>query len=564
MGIARHFASIAGGVFGARQVHYRRAGNGPAVLLLHQSPMSSRDLLPVIERWQSEFTLIAPDTPGYGLSDPFGREPVTMDDIADGVIELLDALGIERIAAYGFHTGAMIAGALAARHPQRLSCAVANGYVVMGEAERADFLAHYLPRFEPRWDGSHLTWLWARLREQTIFFPWYRASQATRMRYDVPKTVTLRDNVNEFLRAGDHYRVAYHAAFAFESLGALRAAAVPTLVTAASHDPLHASLALLAQESLPGTVELRSGGDLEGTLATARDFLRRHAAPPPPAPVPAGALPGRLHSEFVQVTGGQLRLRRAGSAEQPQLLLLHGADGSSATLAPLAQELAGARHVLAPDLPGHGDSDGIVADHEVGPLRYAEVLRQALVVAGAESVAICGFGLGGAVGLELARLAPGLVRRLLLVDPVLAEPALLAELRARYAPPLEANWYGGYLLQAWHLVRDQALFWPWYARNREHVVPGEPQVDPASVHARVCNLLNDPQRWRLAQLAEFDYPLAAALAQCAVPVALGRSPAAANPAALEAFAARHAPPRCIELPHAAAARAVQLLAWLDH
>ena len=222
MGITRHFVSIGGGVFGARQVHYRRAGNGPAVLLLHQSPMSSRDLLPVIERWQSEFTLIAPDTPGYGLSDPFGREPVTMEEIADGVIELLDALGIDRVAVYGFHTGAMIVGALASRHPQRLSCAVANGYVVMDEAARADFLAHYLPRFEPRWDGGHLSWLWARLREQTIFFPWYRASQATRMRYDVPKTVTLRDNANEFLRAGDHYRVAYHAAFAFESVGALR------------------------------------------------------------------------------------------------------------------------------------------------------------------------------------------------------------------------------------------------------------------------------------------------------------------------------------------------------
>lgn len=564
MGITRHFVSIGGGVFGARQVHYRRAGSGPAVLLLHQSPMSSRDLLPVIERWQAEFTLIAPDTPGYGLSDPFGREPVTMEEIADGVIELLDALGIGRIAVYGFHTGAMIVGALASRHPGRLSCAVANGYVVMGDAARADFLAHYLPRFEPRWDGGHLSWLWARLREQTIFFPWYRASQATRMRYDVPTTVTLRDNANEFLRAGDHYRVAYHAAFAFESVGALRKAAVPTLVTAATHDPLHSSLALLATESLAGAVELRSGGDLEGTLATARDFLRRHAAPPPPTPVRSEPLQGRLHSEFVHVTGGQLRVRRGGAGDRPPVLLLHEADGSSATLAPLALAIAATRRVLVPDLPGHGDSDGIVAAHEVGPLRYAEVLRQALDVLGDPPVEVCGFGLGGAVGLELARLAPTLVRQLVIVDPVLADPALLEELRARYAPPIEPNWYGGHLLQAWHIVRDQALFWPWYARNREHIVPGEPQVDPQSVHARVRNLLNDPQRWRLARLAEFDYELAAALARCPTPVALARSPAAPDPAALEAFAAQHAARRCVELPHPPAACAARLLACLDH
>jgi pimeloyl-ACP methyl ester carboxylesterase len=563
VGISRHFASIAGGVFGARQVHYRRAGSGPAVLLLHQSPMSSRDMLPVIERWQAEFTLIAPDTPGYGLSDPFGREPVTIEEIADGVIELLDALGIGRIAVYGFHTGAMIAGALAARHPDRLSCAVANGYVVMDEAARADFLAHYLPRFEPRWDGGHLSWLWARLREQSIFFPWYRAAQATRMRSDVPKTVTLRDSANQFLRAGDNYRVAYHAAFAFESVGALTKVAVPTLVTAATHDPLHAGLALLARESLSGAVELRSGGDLEGTYTTARDFLRRHAAPAPPAPVRSEPLPGRLDRAYVHVTGGQMCLRRGGSGDRPALLLLHEADGSSATLAPLALALASMRRVLVPDLPGHGDSDGLVADHEVGPQRYADVLRQAVDVLGDNQVDVCGFGLGGAVALELARLAPGRVRRLVVVDPVLADPDLLAEMRARYAPPIEANWYGGHLLHAWHLLRDQALFRPWYARNRAHIVPGEPQVDPVTVHQRVCNLLNDPQRWRLAQLAEFDYPLTAALARCPVPVALAHTPATPDTSAIEALAAQHASLGCIGLPHAPEARATRLLACLD-
>jgi 2-hydroxy-6-oxonona-2,4-dienedioate hydrolase len=51
------------------------------------------------------------------------------------VVEFMDALGVARTAVYGFHTGAMIALALAARHPQRISCAVANGVVLPRRCE---------------------------------------------------------------------------------------------------------------------------------------------------------------------------------------------------------------------------------------------------------------------------------------------------------------------------------------------------------------------------------------------------------------------------------------------
>lgn len=170
--ITRHFATITGGRWGARQVHYRRAGSGPVVLCLHQSPLSSRDMLATLARWHPHFTCIAPDTPGFGLSDPLGVPRAEMTDFADAVVEFMDALGIARAAVYGFHTGAMITLALAAHHPQRIACAVANGVVLLTEQERADMVEHYLPPLLPAWDGSHLAWLWARLREQTIFFPW--------------------------------------------------------------------------------------------------------------------------------------------------------------------------------------------------------------------------------------------------------------------------------------------------------------------------------------------------------------------------------------------------------
>ena len=42
--VRRHFVTVNGD----RQVHYRRAGKGPAVVLLHQSPTSSREHVPLI------------------------------------------------------------------------------------------------------------------------------------------------------------------------------------------------------------------------------------------------------------------------------------------------------------------------------------------------------------------------------------------------------------------------------------------------------------------------------------------------------------------------------------
>ena len=97
--ITRHFATIPQGRFGPRQVHYRRVGKGPVVICFHQSPMSSRDMIATMQRWQEHFTCIAPDSPGFGLSDPLGVAQAEMSDFADAAIEFMDAIGVERAAA---------------------------------------------------------------------------------------------------------------------------------------------------------------------------------------------------------------------------------------------------------------------------------------------------------------------------------------------------------------------------------------------------------------------------------------------------------------------------------
>lgn len=202
--VSRHFVTI-DGRWGPRQVHYRRAGAGPAVLLLHQSPQSSREMVDLMRRWALHFTLIAPDTPGYGSSDPLGPAIVPIADFAAATLEFADAIGIRRFGVYGYHTGASVGAWLAAANAERVSALAANGLVQLTDAERSNILGKYLPPLVPSWDGSHLAWLWARVREQTVFFPWHERSAATRMDFDMPEPNRLHASLMEFLRAGDHY-----------------------------------------------------------------------------------------------------------------------------------------------------------------------------------------------------------------------------------------------------------------------------------------------------------------------------------------------------------------------
>src|SRR5690242_17328012 len=101
------------------QIHYRREGSGPTLLLLSASGRSSRMFTRLVPLIASRFDAIALDTPGFGGSDPL-PEGTTIEQIAEAFVAVLDQLGIERPHVYGLHTGNKIATAMAARWPARI------------------------------------------------------------------------------------------------------------------------------------------------------------------------------------------------------------------------------------------------------------------------------------------------------------------------------------------------------------------------------------------------------------------------------------------------------------
>ena len=353
--ITRAYVAVDG-----RPVHLRLAGKGRPLLLLHQSPRSSAELEPLIKALANRYLVIAPDTPGNGLSAPLARRDPEIEPFADNIAGVLTALGIGRAGVYGYHTGAAVAAAFALRHPQRAAFAVLNGLPGFNASERADLLARYLPPFVPHWDGSHLAWLWARLREQTIHFPWYEARPEARMDFDPPPPEALQEAVLDVLMAGDHYRDAYGAAFRMDGTALLPHLQMPTAVVATARDPLRPHLARCTVHATSIVIqELQPGQEPVEALI---DHMAEMSGLASATPVQ----PGMDSHGYVGPAGAQLHVLRfapaKGNEKQAPLLLLDGRHGSGHVLARVAQAAARSRTVLVPCLPGCGMSEDTEAD----------------------------------------------------------------------------------------------------------------------------------------------------------------------------------------------------------
>ena len=100
-------------------IHYRAAGSGKAIVLLHINQQSSALYLELMEALRPSLRAVAIDYPSHGMSDHISFQP-TIADYARCVIEVLDALRIERASVLGEATGAAVAIELAGAFPERV------------------------------------------------------------------------------------------------------------------------------------------------------------------------------------------------------------------------------------------------------------------------------------------------------------------------------------------------------------------------------------------------------------------------------------------------------------
>lgn len=197
------------------QLHLRRAvpqqtaGVAAPIVLLHQTPLSGRmfsELLPELARSR---LVLAPDTPGYGESSG----PAAMPSVADYAEALHDVIADQKepVDLVGYHTGALLAAEIAARHPQSVRRLVLISMPLF-DAERRAALRTVTPLAE---DGSALLAEWKST--MSVRPVGQSLEQAARL-------------VAEKQRAGSRASQAMAALAAYDATPMLRSIRVPTVL----------------------------------------------------------------------------------------------------------------------------------------------------------------------------------------------------------------------------------------------------------------------------------------------------------------------------------------------
>lgn len=103
-----------------RKLRCQEAGSGPPLILIHAFPLSSDLFRPQLEAPPPGFRLIAPDLRGLGGS-PAAPPARSVDDHAADIIELMDALGLDRAIIGGVSMGGYVTFAVLRRAPERVA-----------------------------------------------------------------------------------------------------------------------------------------------------------------------------------------------------------------------------------------------------------------------------------------------------------------------------------------------------------------------------------------------------------------------------------------------------------
>jgi pimeloyl-ACP methyl ester carboxylesterase len=216
----------------AGHMHLREAGAGPAVLLLHWTPASSRQYAAVVPELAARgWRAVAPDHFGYGLSDPRpGRWLIA--DYADSVAALMDELDIDDAGVVGGHVSSEIAVELSLRHPIRVRKLVLDGSPVWSRETREQVL-NVARQPPPKWseDGAHFAWAWQRAL-------WLQRMWEPGLVLDDAAAERLRGATLDSLLAQQSDDSA-DALKEYDMAAALARVSVPTLAVTATTDPLN-------------------------------------------------------------------------------------------------------------------------------------------------------------------------------------------------------------------------------------------------------------------------------------------------------------------------------------
>ncbi len=211
-------------------IAFRIYGKGAPLVLLHPSPNNSAMLHPLASALADSYTVICPDTPGYGLSDDMYLEQPSASDYVDRFNTLFDSLGLSKFAIYGTATGAQLGIRFSIEFPDKIEHLYLDNSAHFTEDERSKILKHYFPDLTPKEDGSHIKQIWEIASNLFNYFPWCFQSAEYALNLPPIPVEVINSVAIDFLIAGKDYDKAYRAAFMHEKVEYVQQLEVETTI----------------------------------------------------------------------------------------------------------------------------------------------------------------------------------------------------------------------------------------------------------------------------------------------------------------------------------------------
>ncbi|MFK7956511.1 MAG: alpha/beta fold hydrolase [Lysobacterales bacterium] len=438
-----------------RLIHYRTAGSGPPLVMLHASPLSSKMLMPLAVPLSEHCKVLALDTPGYGQSDSLPEDPTGqgLTQYVEALERFRIALGFEKIGVYGTATGAQIGVGYARAYPEHCAFLVADNAAHFSDEERNRLLDGYFPEIPIDDLGGHLMRTWSLARDQMLFFPWQ--DHGSRLPQGGLNPVVSNLFANQILAAGPNYAWAYREAFVCENVALLQEVTVPTSVIRWEGSIVKPYTDLFDDYEFGDNFRMvPCGPTMDQRAAALVDEVNRYQAL---VPVNAATDDLSVAAEPRTYLGG-FHLHIAGSGKP--LVILHQPGFNAAAIGSLTMALSEKRRCIVPDLPGHGASppaDGFLRDVVNVYQQILDTLESAPEILAIGESASLGF-----------MLAQQFNSALTLLNPRSAAMTL---------PDLEPTTSGAHWVQAWHWLRMRQMFAPWNEPQPANALGGTPMLD---------------------------------------------------------------------------------------
>jgi pimeloyl-ACP methyl ester carboxylesterase len=112
-------------------ISYEEHGEGPPLVLVPGLGSPAREWRDrgYIEPLAGSFRVVVVDPLGHGLSDvPADPDEYRRPDVAEDVVAVMDAAGVDRALLWGYSRGSRLAAVVACEHPERVEALVLGGY----------------------------------------------------------------------------------------------------------------------------------------------------------------------------------------------------------------------------------------------------------------------------------------------------------------------------------------------------------------------------------------------------------------------------------------------------